>query len=104
MDAARWLEAALALDGERVSVSVRARALNAFSEQVAIVGGLERAEDAARESLAIGEPADRAAGLCALAFVRLRLHRVAEAYELASEAEQLAVDAQTRLNAIEIRR
>ncbi|WP_053225780.1 BTAD domain-containing putative transcriptional regulator [Solirubrobacter soli] len=102
-DAARWLQAALALEGDDVPVSVRTRALNAYSEQIASVGDIGQAEAAVNESLAIGGPSDRAAGLCALAFLRLRRHRVTEAYDLAGEAERLATDAQTRLNAIEIR-
>ena len=106
-DGERWLTAALALDLAGVPAAVRADALDAQGWQLNDGDRREAAEAAAREALAIrdalGDTAGRAASLCTLGYIRMKEHRVQEAYELALEVARLAGDERTRTDALELR-
>jgi predicted ATPase/DNA-binding SARP family transcriptional activator len=96
-EGARWLRAALALPGDHVPASTRAAALGACAFCLVDPGTLEDAEAAARESLelarSIGDVAQCAASMTALAAAALEAHRPADGYRYATEAEQLAHEA-----------
>ena len=106
-DGERWLTAALALDLAGVPAAVRADALDAQGWQLNDGDRREAAEAAAREALAIrdalGDTAGRAASLCTLGYIRMKEHRVQEAYELALEVARLSGDERTRTDALELR-
>jgi hypothetical protein len=93
-EAARWLQAALALAADGVPVSVRAAGLAALAESVAEPVTIEEAVAAARESLAlahsIGDVGCSAVATLALAYAALNIHRTEDGYRHASEAEALA--------------
>jgi predicted ATPase/DNA-binding SARP family transcriptional activator len=107
-EAASWLETALALGGPDVSAALRATALAAYARSLGQEGTLERAEAAARESLAlrqlIGDRAGCASSMIALSWVLIDTqHHDEDAYRWASEAERLAReigDEQTRFDAL----
>jgi predicted ATPase/DNA-binding SARP family transcriptional activator len=100
----RWLRTALALDAPGVPPELRADALEALAYRLSAMGRVEEAESAGRASLALREgPAGRASSLCALAYLRLHLHQVELAYELACEAEAVAPDERLRVRALEVK-
>lgn len=93
-EGARWLRDALALEHEDLPVSVRAAALGAYAALLDEARTFDEAEAAANESLelarSIGDDAQCAASMTALAFALLSVDRIEEGHRYATEAERLA--------------
>jgi predicted ATPase len=81
-EAADWIRSALALGGEAVPPAMRAAALEGLAYALARVRTIDDADAAARESIELRRSAGDVTGLarstCALALVRLTVHRVDE--------------------------
>jgi predicted ATPase/DNA-binding SARP family transcriptional activator len=98
-EGARWLRAALALPDDDVAASLRAAALEACAWCLVAhdASTIEDAEAAASESLeiarSIGDVAQCAASMSALAALALEGDRFEEGYRYATEAQRLARDA-----------
>jgi len=108
-EAASWLGSALDLAGPATAPAVRAQALQAYAYSLIWARTNKKAEAAARESLelrrALHDQPGYAASACALATVLMQAHRVDDAYRCASEAEQLAREADhetARMHALSI--
>jgi predicted ATPase/DNA-binding SARP family transcriptional activator len=96
-EGARCLRAALDLADDQVPTTLRAAALAAYAFCLAEPDTFDAAEAAAHESLelarSIGDVAQCAASTLALAVATLNVHRVADSYRYATDAERLAHEA-----------
>jgi predicted ATPase/DNA-binding SARP family transcriptional activator len=108
-EGANWLRSALALGGDAAPPYLRAAALEGLAYALSRAKTIEEADAAAQESMELRRSAGDLAGLarstCALAVVRMVVHRVAEGYMLTREAERLArggEDEATYVNALRL--